>query len=184
MQDLLIQIERWAALLGPNKYIQATAIAVAFIIVGKIADLLLSNTLAKIAQRSSNRLDDELISMLHRPIFLSFVLIGLGLATQRIGMAGSAEFLTLGLLKTIAIIVWYSLFRRLASIILNALARGSASKILQANMLPLMDNTIKVVLAALTAYFIFLAWKINVTAWLASAGIVGLALSFAAKDTL
>lgn len=184
MQDLLIQIETWAALLGPNKFVQATAIAVAFIFVGKIADLLLSHTLAKIARRSSNKLDDELVGMLHRPVFLSFVLIGLGLATQRIGMAEGAEFLTMGLLKTIAIIVWYGLFRRLASIILTALARGSASKILQANMLPLMDNTVKVVLAALTTYFIFLAWNINVTAWLASAGIVGLALSFAAKDTL
>ena len=184
MQDLLIQIETWAALLGPNKFVQATAIAVAFILAGKIADLLLSHTLAKIARRSSNKLDDELVGMLHRPVFLSFVLIGLGLATQRIGMPEGAEFLTMGLLKTIAIIVWYGLFRRLASIILTALARGSASKILQANMLPLMDNTVKVVLAALTTYFIFLAWNINVTAWLASAGIVGLALSFAAKDTL
>jgi small-conductance mechanosensitive channel len=42
----------------------------------------------------------------------------------------------------------------------------------------------KIILVALTGYFIFVAWNINVTAWLASAGIVGLALSFAAKDTL
>jgi small-conductance mechanosensitive channel len=41
---------------------------------------------------------------------------------------------------------------------------------------------ILVVAAAL--YFIFLAWHINVTAWMASAGIIGLAISFAAKDTL
>ena len=129
-------------------------------------------------------MDDDLIVLLHRPIFLSFVLVGLGLATQRIGMAEAPEFLTLGLLKTIAIVVWYGLSRRLASVILAALSRGSENRILQANMLPLMDNTIKVVLAALAAYFIFLAWDINVTAWLASAGIVGLALSFAAKDTL
>jgi small-conductance mechanosensitive channel len=31
---------------------------------------------------------------------------------------------------------------------------------------------------------VLLAWNINVTAWLASAGILGLAISFAAKDTL
>lgn len=51
-------------------------------------------------------------------------------------------------------------------------------------MLSLIHNVMKVVLVALTIYFIFLAWSIDVTAWLASAGIVGLALSFAAKDTL
>ena len=33
-------------------------------------------------------------------------------------------------------------------------------------------------------YFIFRAWHIDMTAWLASAGIVGIAIGFAAKDTL
>jgi small-conductance mechanosensitive channel len=51
-------------------------------------------------------------------------------------------------------------------------------------MLSLTHNVIKVVLVAMAVYFVFLAWDIDVTAWLASAGIVGLALSFAAKDTL
>jgi small-conductance mechanosensitive channel len=51
-------------------------------------------------------------------------------------------------------------------------------------MLSLLHNVMKIILVALTVYFLFLAWKIDVTAWLASAGIVGLALSFAAKDTL
>jgi small-conductance mechanosensitive channel len=37
---------------------------------------------------------------------------------------------------------------------------------------------------ALSLYFVLLAWNINVTAWIASAGILGLAISFAAKDTL
>jgi small-conductance mechanosensitive channel len=115
---------------------------------------------------------------------LSFVLVGFSLATQHVGMLESPEFLTLGVIKTIAIVVWYGFLRRLASIVLGALARSSTTKILQASMIPLVDNTIKVVLAALATYFIFLAWNIDVTAWLASAGIVGLALSFAAKDTL
>ena len=51
-------------------------------------------------------------------------------------------------------------------------------------MLPLLSNVIKIALLALAIYFIFLAWNIDVAAWLATAGIVGLALSFAAKDTL
>lgn len=37
---------------------------------------------------------------------------------------------------------------------------------------------------ALGAYFFFLAWDINLTAWLASAGVIGIAVGFAAKDML
>lgn len=51
-------------------------------------------------------------------------------------------------------------------------------------MLPLIETIARVVLLALVVYFFFLAWNIDVTAWPASAGIVSLALSFAAKDTL
>ena len=36
----------------------------------------------------------------------------------------------------------------------------------------------------LAVYIIFTAWNIDMTAWLASAGIVGIAVGFAAKDTL
>jgi small-conductance mechanosensitive channel len=51
-------------------------------------------------------------------------------------------------------------------------------------MLALLQNVGRIILIALAIYFVFLAWDIQVTAWLASAGIVGLALGLAAKDTL
>jgi len=50
--------------------------------------------------------------------------------------------------------------------------------------LPLFNNLLVIIVVALALYFVLLAWNINVTAWMASAGILGLAISFAAKDTL
>jgi small-conductance mechanosensitive channel len=111
-------------------------------------------------------------------------LLGLSLATDRIQLPESPEFLTLGLLKTIAIAVWYNFFRGLVQLILTAISKRTGNKKLHESMLPLLNNVFKVAILALAIYFVFLAWNIDVTAWLASAGIVGLALSFAAKDTL
>lgn len=181
---MIEQVQRLAELLGPNAYLQAVIIAVAFIVFGKVADWLLSRMIGRIAKRSNTDIDDKLVALVHRPIFQSFVLLGLGLATQRIGMAGTPEFITLGILKTIAIVVWYSLFRNIASLAVQVAERRSSSKLVQSGMLQMLQNVIKVVLFAIAIYFFFIAWKIEVTAWLASAGIVGLALSFAAKDTL
>ena len=42
----------------------------------------------------------------------------------------------------------------------------------------------KTVVVGGAIYLIFQFWGINVTAWLASAGIIGIAIGFAAKDTL
>ena len=184
MNEPIQQVQEWAELLGPNVYLQAFAIAVMFIAVGKIADWLFSRMIARIAARSSTDVDDKLVDLIHQPVFISFVLLGLGLATQRIGMSGSPEYLTLGILKTIAIVVWYNMLRNLTTLLVQIATRRRTSKIVQTGMVQLLQNVAQVVLFALAVYFIFLAWNIDVTAWLASAGIVGLALSFAAKDTL
>ena len=174
----------WAELLGPNPYVQAVAIAVAFIIIGKLAEFVLSRLILKLVSRSKTEFDDELVNLLHRPIFISFVLIGLTLATYRLPMPARPEFITLGLLKTIAIIVWYNFLRGVVNLILKAVkARADRSK-WYVSMLPLMKNIVTAIMLALAAYFIFLAWNFDIAAWLGAAGIIGLALSFAAKDTL
>jgi small-conductance mechanosensitive channel len=184
LQDVVDQIQSWAQILGPNIYLQAVAIAAVFILLGKLADLLISRIIAKLVSRSSNQFDDNLVALLHRPVFITFVLVGLAMATRRLSLPASPEYVTLGILRTIAIVVWYSFLRGLVQLLLTVVRRGKARQQLHSSMLPLMDTVTKVILLALAIYFVFLAWNINVTAWIASAGIVGLALSFAAKDTL
>ncbi|MCH7536989.1 MAG: mechanosensitive ion channel family protein [Proteobacteria bacterium] len=184
MTDLIARIQQLAELIGPNVYLQAAIIAAAFIIVGKIADWVISGIIGRIANKSVNEYDDHFVALVHRPVFLSFVLVGLALATRRMGISATPEFITIGVLKTIAIFVWFSTLSNLMKLLVEVFSRTKDSKIVQTGMLSLLHNVMKIVVVALTGYFLFLAWNINVTAWLASAGIVGLALSFAAKDTL
>lgn len=182
--EFIDSLHRYVELIGPNAYLQAAIIAFVFIFIGKIADWILSSVIGRIARRSTNKYDDEFVALVHRPVFLSFVLIGLGLATVRIGMPAAPAFVTIGILKTVAVFVWYSTIMQLMALLVKVFSQDRRSKIVQTGMLSLLHNVMKVVLVALTGYFLFLSWDIDVTAWLASAGIVGLALSFAAKDTL
>lgn len=184
MNDLTDRVQQLAELIGPNIYLQAAIIAAVFIIVGKIADLVISGVVGRIAERSSNDFDDSLIDLVHRPIFVTSVIIGLALATKRLDMPELPTRITVNLLKTIAIFIWFGAFNGLNKLVVGALRKSTQSQIVQSGMLTLLHNIMKVVLFALAGYFFFLAWDIDVTAWLASAGIVGLALSFAAKDTL
>jgi small-conductance mechanosensitive channel len=48
----------------------------------------------------------------------------------------------------------------------------------------LFDNLAKIVLFGGAVYGLLLAWNLDVKPWLASAGILGIAIGFAAKDTL
>ncbi len=121
MNDIIAKVQQLAELIGPNIYLQAAIIAAIFIIVGKIADLIISGVVGRIAGRSSNNFDDQLVTLVHRPIFLSFVLIGLGLAARRIGLPDTPLFITIGILKTIAIFVWYSTLSNLLNLIMRSL---------------------------------------------------------------
>ncbi len=184
MSEIFQRVLEWAAIIGPNKYLQVIAIAVAFIAIGKMAGWLLSGAVSRFTGRSITDLDDRLVGLLHKPVFLTFVLVGLAMATRRLELGDSPQFLTLGLLRTIAIIVWYTTFHRMTTVLVKSAKRRGNSKLVQTGMLQLLQNAIKIFLFMLAIYFVFLAWDINVTAWVASAGIIGLALSFAARDTL
>jgi small-conductance mechanosensitive channel len=177
-------MQRLVELIGPNVYLQALVLAIAFTLIGKIADWILSRAIGRLAKKSKNDIDDRLVDLIHQPVFMSFVLLGLGLAAQRISLPAGPAFVTLGALKTIAIVIWYNMLRQLTDVLAQTARRNRSNKLVQTGMLALVQNVAKVVLAALVVYFVFLAWDINVTAWVASAGIVGLALSFAARDTL
>ncbi|MAD91246.1 MAG: hypothetical protein CMQ54_00725, partial [Gammaproteobacteria bacterium] len=182
--ELISQIQQLAEIIGPNRYLQAIIIAITFIFIGKIADWIISNIIGRFARRSLSDFDDQLISIIHRPIFLSFIFLGLTLGTHKLNLPILTTFITVGVLKTLTIFVWYGTLLGFTDLVVNFFSKTSNQKIVQTGMLSLLHNAIKIVIAALAIYFFFLAWNINVTAWLASAGIVGLALSFAAKDTL
>ncbi len=182
--ELVDQIQQIAGLIGPNIYLQAAIIALLFVLAGKIADLIISRVVGRLVRSSSNGFDDLIVDLVHKPVFLTFVLVGLALATRRMGLPETPNFVTLGILRTIAIFVWYSTILQLMTQFVRTYALRRDRKIVQTGMISLLHNVMKIVLVAMAVYFLFLSWDINVTAWVASAGIVGLALSFAAKDTL
>jgi small-conductance mechanosensitive channel len=90
-----------------------------------------------------------------------------------------------GILKTLAVILWAMAAMRVGAILLDALSRQVHRMTwIQPKTLPLFDIVWKVLVIAGSLYFAFIAWNINLTSWIASAGIVGIAVGFAAKDSL
>ena len=57
-------------------------------------------------------------------------------------------------------------------------------KCIEPRTLPLFEMILKVVVVGGFLYFVCIAWNVPLTSWLASAGVIGIAVGFAAKDTL
>jgi MscS family membrane protein len=171
--------------IAPNPYIQVALIIALFVVLAKIVDMFITRFMRRLLAKTRITFDDQILDIFHKPIFVSIILFGLALATDRIGFSPAVHFVTLSGLKTIAIFIWSIAVARLMKLIVTSVSRDdSRFTLIQERTLPLFNNLLIILVVALAIYFICLTWKIDMTAWMASAGILGLAVSFAAKDTL
>ncbi|MFQ5599589.1 MAG: mechanosensitive ion channel family protein [Candidatus Krumholzibacteriia bacterium] len=164
--------------------IRALVLFVLFLGFAKLTDLFLCSLLARLARRTDTEVDDRTIALLHRPIFYSVLLVGVHFAAQSLAAPDPAPTWIRVLLKTLAIGIWTVTSMRLITSLLRWFGGRRQTGVLQVRTLPLFVNIAKLVILGGATYLVFLVWEINVSAWLASAGIVGIAVGFAAKDTI
>ena len=165
--------------------ILALIVAAASLALAKLVELLLCGVLLRLARRTRTEFDEKLIEALHRPIFVSVLLIGVRMAVLILGPPEVVMSWTDSIVQTLAIFVWIVAGLRVVSLVSGSLA-GAVHRIewIDERTLPLFDNLARLILLGAGVYFLLLSWNLNISAWLASAGIAGLALGLAAQDTL
>lgn len=166
-------------------YVEALAIVVSFYVLARVVDWVLSGTFRRLVARSKTDFDDQLVEILHQPIKTTIVMIGLTTATYRLDLTMDTTRVTVLAITTILIIVWMIFGRRFSRLALGAMKdKEGGFAFVQPSTEPLLSNAAAVVFFLVAAYAILIVWDINITGLVASAGIIGLALSFAAQDTL
>jgi len=139
----------------------------------------------QLTTRTSTDLDDQLIRCLSRPIFATVFYAGLILATLSLDLAPSWTKGIIRVIASLALLIWTLAAFRIANLLLKAVAHlRDRYELIQDRTVPLFDIISKVLIAGIGAYAFLMLWNIDPTAWLASAGVVGIAVGFAAKDTL
>ena len=63
-------------------WVRAIVVIGVSVLVAKIVDLLISRFLVRLTLRTNTALDDQLVQVLHRPVFLSLILVGLCIAVK------------------------------------------------------------------------------------------------------
>lgn len=173
------------ALFGDHQYLRAGVLIVIFLVIGKVVDWIISRGLARWARRTKTEIDDQMIRLIHRPIFVTVVLIGLWLASLQLGLPATYATLLHRIIKSCALLVWVIFVLGASSLILEVLSKfEDRVTLIQPRTLSLFDTTVKVLVVGGGLYFLFLTWGIDVGGLLMTGGIAGIALGFAAKDTL
>jgi len=172
-----------------HKYIHLADVAFVLLIwlgAALITRVIVLRVVTSVARRTRFKIDNDIVEVLRRPVFWSLILIGVALA-YRAWTLESAEGKTAldKVLITLAVWLWMKALMRVSDIILDALARRAHEhKWIEPLSLPLYEISAKLVVVGAAVYAVMATWNIDVSAWLASAGIVGIAVGFAARDTL
>ncbi len=167
-----------------NTFYQAVIIVIASLILARLFNGVISKLILKIADRTESHLDNNIIHISRPTISNSIILIALGMA-GKLSLPEQAGYFIPHTLYTLALFVWTLFFMRLSRILLTYFSRSKHQlPLVSSQTLPLFQNLSILIICGLAIYIIFILWNIDMTAWLASAGIVGIAVGFAAKDTL
>lgn len=177
-------IEAWA-LVADKPWLAFTIIVCLSYVIGKVVQLIVQNSVAKLAARTQTQLDDHLIALTRKPIFLTVFFFGLSLATHQLHLPDSFTGALVNILKTLVVLSWLGAGWPFCRLLLQSLSRNQDRfPLIEERTIPLFDITSKLLLIGGTSYAVLLIWNINPTAWLTSAGVIGIAVGFAAKDTL
>jgi small-conductance mechanosensitive channel len=168
-------------------WIQGGAIFLITFIFASLTSWVIFRVLKFLTSKTKSYLDDRLLNIARPPIYYSLVITGFSTAVKIMPLADSLTDKLIYGFKTIGVLIWMTALIRASKIILQQLAWGGGKnqhRLIQPQTLPLFDNLSKLLIVAVAGYVMFQIWGIDMTAWVASAGIMGLAVSFAAKDTL
>jgi len=146
---------------------------------------LIVKGLKAITRRTETYLDDHLANIAKAPIYYSIMMIGFSTGIELMHLSPKMTDRLLLSFQSFGVIVWMIFLIQVSKIVLKQLAwLGNKQGFIQPQTLPLFDNLSKIVIVIMAFYIGFQIWNIDMTAWLASAGVVGIAVGFAAKDTL
>jgi len=169
-------------------WVQGGAVFLITFIFASFASWVIFRVLKFLTSKTKSYLDDRLLNIARPPIYYSLVITGFSTAVKIMPLADSLTDKLIYGFKTIGVLVWMTALIRASKVILQQLAwaggNSNKQRLIQPQTLPLFDNLSKLLIVAIAGYVMFQIWGIDMTAWLASAGIIGIAVGFAAKDTL
>lgn len=167
-----------------NPIILSVLIILGAVIAAKIMDMIFTRIFKRIVNKTQTNFDDRILQLLHRPIFYSILFIGFSVAVKTAELPNYIDYALVGIFKTSTILIWLFVVMKVLILSMEWASQKTSNPLLQQKTLPLFNNLGKIAIGLFGIYFIFLSWDININGILASAGVLGVVLGLAAKDTV
>jgi len=155
------------------------------VVLALVLQALVLPVLHRLTRRSSTDLDDRIFARLRPPLLQTVFLEAVHWSVVDLVGEPRIDTVVHRSALTLLVLIWGR-----AVMDVGGLAFGKLSEVadrfqwIQPQTLPLVQFGYKVLVIAGQAWLVLSVWHVNLTSWLASAGVAGIAVGFAAKDTL
>ncbi|MBU0460142.1 MAG: mechanosensitive ion channel family protein [Nanoarchaeota archaeon] len=166
-----------------NKYVVSVLILIGAIILAKVIMFIFKKYIERLAKKTKNTVDDMIVEKTEKPIFFLIIALGLKGAVYNITTHSIANKLVDSLMALLFIFI----IVRIIDIVVEAWAITFAKKTktsLDDTLMPLAHKAVRVIFIIVALMWILSIWEINITPYLAGAGIAGLVLGMALQDTM
>ena len=155
-----------------------------YAMLAKIADFFIDHLLIRIAVHTKLEADEHVIKIIHKPICWSIFLLGfLHALTLSPTPSPPWDMVLPNIVKTLILTVWWiSLIREIT--VMDENNMGWVLKTIDKTHFYMIKNISRIVILFTGILWGLVIWHVNLTPLFASAGIMGIAIALAARDTL
>ena len=167
-----------------NKYLKFLAIVAISFLISVIARIILKRVLKPLALKTKTQIDDLIIKSISAVFFYIVFFIGLKLSIQHFKFESDT---TVNLIDTaLLLVVCLFLVRIIDNFARHWLKewKDRTRTTADERVIPLLQKTLKAIVIILGVIFVFSVWGINISPLLTGAGIAGLTIGLAVKDSL
>lgn len=186
----LEQTDSWMAkiassVVGDYPWLQALLLLLLVLALAKLANWVVNILMARLYAQVTKINPEVAVKKSAPPVFWSLALPGFLVVASLYGVSSGTLDLFINIVLSVLICLWMVFgFRTVKLLLTTASSNARPSSLLRPQTLPLFMNLSALGLFAVGTFFLFQVWRIDMSAWLASAGILGIAIGFAAKDSL
>ncbi|MFV1917720.1 MAG: mechanosensitive ion channel family protein [Patescibacteria group bacterium] len=164
--------------------LRAILILVASYLAALIVKFIFENILKNLLRKTKTKVDDKIIASAKSPVFWTVFLVGAYYSGVSLDLPEKIINIFNNLLVSVGLIIWTKEGLKILHIVVTELGERLDKIGKSSDAIPFLENLSKITLFTVAALVFLSAWGVNITPLLASAGVAGLAVAFAAKDTV
>jgi small-conductance mechanosensitive channel len=167
-----------------NVYLKFLFVLIVTLIIAYLAKFVFRKILKPLTKKTKTKVDDLIIKSISSIIFYVLLVLGIKYGLRYFELKTTIYN---NLINTLLVIIVSLLLVRIVNNFFKHWAeewRYKTKTTTDERIIPLLQKIVKAVVIILAVIFIFSAWNINISPLLATAGIAGLAIGLAVKDSL